>query len=109
MTVKVTNLEQIKTLHEEFMSKLIPLVKESENVGNTALGLLSATGASLLSISAMTSGIMSHPEYDVKQRMVYMGNQAIVHAIEQVEASGNLTSMRVLSELLNDRKTNPDG
>ena len=91
--------EKINDLTSAWLKEVLPLFKGSDNQATSILTLLIAVQSAMLPMAALAGGVATHPEYNLKQRMVYMGNRTVAQTVESLEDAGKLTMIEAMDAM----------
>lgn len=74
--------EKAKRLTKDYLESILKEVYDEEDCCPTILSILTVINEKILLLAASRASVREHPEYDLKRKMVYMGNQSVVEAIK---------------------------
>ena len=92
--------KQLKKSTIAFMEEFAELMITGELETTDILAAYTNITEKVLVAAALKGGVKSNPEYSMKQKMVYMGNHCVAHAVQEIVES----PMFKLFELIDGEK-----
>lgn len=81
------------------LKEIAPLIMNGDNTCSDTMSVLTMFTAKLLPVAALHGGVKESPNLDFQRRMVHMGNQMIVVAIENLTESGDIKMFEAIDNL----------
>lgn len=87
-------------LTSKYIEKMLEIMLSESDDPLDTISNITRILACLLPSVALRTGVKSNENYDVTQRMAYIGNKAVVTAIQSLEENGKSQSLKDVDELL---------
>jgi acyl-CoA hydrolase len=91
--------DKMKQLTSKYCEEMVKEALSSKDTCTNIMSCVTKVLTVMLPAAAMSGKVKSNKDYNVTQRMVYMGNQSINIAIEALVEDGKIEVLEQLDEL----------
>lgn len=89
----------LEELTRAFIKEATTVCLKSDVPSNNLMNVVTTVLASMTAMSAALGKIPEHENYSLEQRIVFMGNQAVVCAFDSLKESGQLDAVKGMCDL----------